>query len=218
MPEDITNVEKDALNDEEIVAVVEKIVENEGFLKRVGKMFKFGEEDVDNPPDSDSDEDVDEGEDVVAELRKEYSDKIVELQKQTDSLADKLGEAQADADEQREKRALQAEIEKAQSYVAVPGELEEIAKLAHYLRANNEELAEWFDGYMVTVDKQLEEAKLYDEFGSSVVEEKPEGIVAKAQEVAEGDADKFKEELLKTSREEQEQYIKDRRNKARRSE
>lgn len=209
MPEDIKDVEK-VLSEEELAAVADGIVKDESFLAKIGKIVGIGKEDEpEEDPVEEPTDDTDDAEDV----RKEYAAKMVKLQKQTDELTAQLEKAQAEADLQREENALRAEIEKAQSFTAVPAKPNEIAKLAYYLRDSNEELATWFDGFVETVNKQIEESKLFTEFGSSIVEDEPEGLVAKATKMVDEDGVTWKEALLKMSPKEQAKYLADRQSK-----
>ena len=209
--EDITNDGLDEKEEVTVEAVAEEIVENEGVLAKLKKALGFDDEvEEDEVEDAPQEDDVDETD--VDDLRKQYDTELTELRKKADDLNKALEEAQDQGEQQRDERALHDEIEKARSYTAVSAETEEVAKMAHYLRTNDEELATWFDGFVETVNKQLEESKLFDEFGHSVIEEEPDELLEKAEKlVAEGDFENLKEALLSIDESVQKQAIAEKR-------
>jgi len=191
----------------DVAAEFDKVAEEKlpnAFAKFFKDRFGIGDDDEPEGEDETPAEDVEKSR--LAEFEKRLGDfeaKTSELQAELVKAQGQLAEAQATA---RDKEFLA----KAQEFKAIGNH----AELAKHMSSLDETQREWFTEFVKSVDAQLQEAGLYNEFGKSNSPEQDDDPVQ--QLIKTGEAADVREAFLKMGEREGDAYLRQRRQEIKR--
>lgn len=139
------------------------------------------------------------------EVTQEYGRRFESLEKANSELKTNLAKAQEELEQERERRAKNVLLEKARQFRALSINQIELADQLYIISKAIPESLVWLETMLKSVDNQLREANLYNEFGSSQTPESLE-ITEKIEKLAKAGSLSFKDALFSLPKGEQEAY------------